>query len=104
MKNSYEYRYFLFINYLANQMIGVEFQNFAELIKSQDQGRYMNSQMTSYFYKLDEVFSELIQNDPEWIFDFLDLDELAAISADTLEDDYISYCVDEQEFIKFKLD
>jgi hypothetical protein len=103
MKNTYEYRYFLFINYLANQMIGMEFQNFAELIKSENEGRYMNSQMTSNFYKLDEVFSELIQNDPEWVFDFLDLDELAEISPDTLEDDYIAYCVDEEEFIQFRV-
>jgi len=103
MKNTYEYRYFLFINYLANQILNMKFQNFAELIKSENEGRYMNSQMTSYFHKLDEVFSELIQNDPEWVFDFLDLDELAEISPETLEDDYIAYCVDEEEFIKFRV-
>lgn len=102
MKNSYEYRYFLFINYLANKTVGMIFLNFAELIKSQNEGRYMNSQMTSYFYALDEVFSELIQNDPEWIFNVLDLNELALITAEQLKDDYITYCVDEEGFIKFK--
>lgn len=104
MENTYAYRYFLFINYLANNMVGMTFLNFAELIKSENEGRFMNKQMTSYFYKLDEIFSELIANDPEWVFDELDLDELALIPAEQLEDDYISYCVDNEEFLKFKLD
>lgn len=103
MKNTYSYRYFLFINYLANKMVNVSFLNFAELIKSENEGRFMNKQMTFYFHQLDMLFSELIQNDEGWIFDELDLDELAEIPAEQLEDDYIQYCIDNEEFIKFKM-
>jgi hypothetical protein len=80
----------------------MKFLNFAELIKSEKEGRFMNSQMTFYFYQLDEVFSELIGNDVCWVFEELSLDELAEISTEQLEDDYISYCIDDEEFLKFK--
>jgi hypothetical protein len=103
MKNDFNYRYFLFLNYLSNRTIGMVFLNFAELIKSEREGRYMNSQMTSYFFMFDEVFSDLIGNDTLWIFDELDLNELAEIPAEQLKNDYITYCVDEEEFIKFKI-
>ena len=103
MKNDFNYRYFLFLNYLSNRTIGMVFLNFAELIKSEREGRYMNSQMTKYFFMFDEVFSDLMGNDREWIFDELDIDELAEIPAEQLKNDYITYCVDEEEFIKFKI-
>ena len=103
MKNTYDYRYFLFLNYLSNKTIGMVFLNFAELIKSEREGRYMNSQMTSYFFMFDAVFSDLMGNDEGWVFDELDIDELALIPAEKLEDDYFKYCVREQEFIKFKI-
>jgi hypothetical protein len=102
MKNSFEYRYFLFVNYLANKMVNMTFLNFAELIKSENEGRFMNSQMTFYFYQIDEVFSELMMNDPTWVFDYLEIDELAEIPAEQLQDDYNQYCVDDSEFFKLK--
>ena len=102
MKNTFEYRYFLFVNYMANRMVNMAFLNFAELIKSEEEGRFMNSQMTFYFYQLDEAFSELIGNDMGWVFEELPVDELAQIPAEQLEDDYIAYCVDNEEFLKFQ--
>jgi hypothetical protein len=102
MKNSFEYRYFLLVNYLANKMVNMTFLNFAELIKSENEGRFMNSQMTFYFYQIDDAFSELMMNDPSWVFDCLEIDELAEIPAEQLEDDYIQYCVDDSEFFKLK--
>lgn len=102
MKNSFEYRYFLFVNYLANKMVNMTFLNFAELIKSENEGRFMNSQMTFYFYQIDEVFSELMANDPTWVFDYLEIDELAEITAEQLQDDYNKYCLDDSEFFKLK--
>jgi hypothetical protein len=103
MENTFSYRYFLLINYLANQMVNVSFLNFAELIKSENEGRFMNSQMTFYFNQLDDVFSELMGNNVGWVFEELSLDELAEIPAEQLEDDYITYCVDDEEFLKFKM-
>ena len=103
MKNTFEYRYFLLLNYLANKMVNVAFLNFAELIKSEGEGRFMNSQMTFYFYQLDESFSELMANDPDWVFDFIDIEELAEIPAKKLEDDYFKYCVNDEEFFNLKL-
>lgn len=104
MKNTYAYRYFLFINYLANNMVGMTFLNFAELLKSEEEGRFMNRQMTSYFLKLDQIFSELIGNDPDWIFEELNLGELALIPAETLKNHYLIYCYNNAEFLKFQLD
>jgi hypothetical protein len=103
MKNSFEYRYFLLVNYLANKMVNMTFLNFAELIKSENEGRFMNSQMTFYFYQIDEVFSELMMNDPSWVFDSLEIDELAEITTEQLEEDYNQYCVDDSEFFKLKI-
>jgi hypothetical protein len=103
MKNSFEYRYFLLVNYLANKMVNMTFLNFAELIKSEDEGRFMNSQMTFYFYQIDEAFSELMMNDPSWVFDYLEIDELAEIPAEQLQEDYKKYCVDDSEFFKLKI-
>ena len=104
MKNTFEYRYFLFVNYLANKMVNMTFLNFAELIKSEREGRFMNSQMTSFFYQLDETLSGLMWNEPEWVFDFLDIEELAELSPKQLKDDYNSYCLDDEEFFKLKMD
>jgi hypothetical protein len=103
MKNSFEYRYFLLVNYLANKMVNMTFLNFAELIKSENEGRFMNSQMTFYFYQIDEAFSELMFNDSGWVFDYLKIDELAEITTEQLEEDYNQYCVDDSEFFKLKI-
>ena len=102
MENTFEYRYFLFVNYLANKMVNMVFLNFAELIKSEGEGRFMNKQMTFYFYQLDETLSELMGNYPEWVFEFIELNKLAEIPAEQLEDDYIQYCVDDAEFFNLK--
>lgn len=102
MKNTYEYRYFLFVNYLANKMMNVQFQNFAKLILDEDNGRFMNSQMTKYFYQIDETISELIQNNPMWVFDELEIEQLAEIEPSKLELDYEEFCLN-QPFIHFKI-
>jgi hypothetical protein len=47
-------------------MVNVTFLNFAELIKSEEEGVFMNSQMTFYFHQLDDIFSELMGNDVRW--------------------------------------
>lgn len=102
MKNTFEYRYFLLVNHLSNKMVNMIPLNFAELIKSENEGRYMNSQMTFYFYQLNESLSALMGNDPEWVFEWLDIEELAELSPQQLEDDYNSYCLDDTEFFKLK--
>ena len=103
MENTFEYRYFLLVNHLANKMVNMIPLNFAELIKSERDGRFMNSQMTFYFYQLDETLSGLMCNEPEWVFDFIDIEELAELSPKQLEDDYNSYCLDDEEFFKLKM-
>lgn len=103
MENTFEYRYFLLVNHLANKMVNMIPLNFAELIKSENEGRYMNKQMTFYFFMLDESLSRLMWNEPEWVFDFLDIEELAKLSPQQLEDDYESYCLDDSEFFKLKM-
>jgi hypothetical protein len=92
MENTYEYRQFLIINHLANRMIGMTYLNFAKLIVEETNGRYMNSQMTNYFYHLDEVISELLCDETLIFFDALDEEELAEIEPEQLEKDFYEYC------------
>lgn len=103
MENSFEYRYFLLINHLANKAVNHSYQNFAKLIKEEEEGRFMNKQMTFYFYVIDNTFSELIGNDEGWIFELLDIEKLSEIPPGILELDYKCYCVDDEEFLKFKI-
>ena len=83
------YKYFLFVNHLSNSILNMQYQNFADLIKQEDEGRFMNSQMTSIFYKLDSEFSEASATDSLWVFDEIDSYELAEIPSDELMNDYM---------------
>jgi len=98
MENSFWYRYFLVINKLSNLVLGHKFQNFALLIFEEQHGRYGNEQMTIFFTNLDQGYSDLMSNDPLIVFDELDLDELAEISVEQLEKDYMSYCEGKLKF------
>jgi hypothetical protein len=97
--NKFAYRAFLVCNTFANAMLGngVLDQNFAKLLIDEENGATFNSQMTMYFDALDEQFSELYGNDPEWIWDFLEMEEVAEISPEQLEKDYFTYCLDTEE-------
>jgi hypothetical protein len=92
MKNSYWYRYFLICNQLANKVMGHQPQNFALLRIEEEGGRFMNSQMTCHFDNINEFFSDLMCNDSSQVFDELDIDELAELSAKQLEEDFEKYC------------
>jgi len=97
MENTFSYRYFLLINHLSNRMVGMKYLNFAELIISEDNGKFMNSQMTCYFYALDEEFSNLLGNEPMLFLEDLGLDELSEIPPDKLKEDYFSFCFNEDK-------
>lgn len=87
---------------MANKMMNHAYQNFAKLIKEENEGRYMNSQMTFFYYQADEIFSEIIGNDPDWVWDELDMEEIAKIEASQLESDYEELFIrNENTFIKF---
>ena len=101
MENSYWYRYFLVCNQLANKILAHQPQNFALLIKDEDGGRFMNSQMTRFFYAIDEYFSELTCNDNLMVFDELGIDELAELSVEQIEEDFENYCNSKMEMFKF---
>lgn len=101
MKNTFWYRYFLVCNQLANKVMGHQPQNFASLILEEDNGRFMNSQMTCYFRVIDEFFSEMLANDTWQVFDELDMEELAELSVEQIEKDFNEYC---DGILKLKLD
>lgn len=92
MNDSYHYRHFLMCNRMANAMMNVQPQNFAKLIVEEHAGRFMNSQMTYYFYQADRILSELIGNDEGFMWDELDMDEIAAMPVEELEFDYNRFC------------
>lgn len=82
------YKYFLWLNNLSNTVLGVQYQNFAKLIEEENNGRYMNSQMTKYFHALDESIADAQSNDAMWFESFFDMSELALIPASELKEDY----------------
>jgi len=92
MKNSFWYRYFLICNQLANKVMGHEPQNFALLMIEEQGGRFMNKQMTCYFYAIDDYLSELMSNDSGTVFEELDMDELAELSMEQITQDFEEYC------------
>lgn len=101
MKNSYWYRYFLVCNQMANKILNMQPQNFALLILEENNGRFMNSQMTRFFHNINESLSELLANDDTLMFDELDMDELAELSVEQIEEDFENYC---QGKLKIKFD
>ncbi len=92
MENTFSYRHFLICNEIANNMMGHQPQNFAELIVEEDNGRYANGQMTKYFYVADRTLCELTGNDEGFMWDDLDMDEVAKIPIEELQSDYEEYC------------
>lgn len=93
--NLFAYRCFLVCNELANAVLGngIIYQNFAELLLAEENGRSFNSQMTKYFQVLEEKISDLYGNDTEWMWEFLSLEEVAKISTEQLKSDYYEYCI-----------
>ena len=79
-------------NQLANKLLGMQPQNFALMIVEENNGRFMNSQMTRYFYGIDEYFSEIMCNGEGSLFEELDIDELAELSMEQIEEDFKNYC------------
>lgn len=106
MKELFAYKYFLLLNHIANKMNNHVYLNFAELIQQENNGRIMNSQMTFFFYQADEIFSDILGNYPEWVWNELNMDEVAIIDASELEKDYYDLVVNCEEeddrFIVFK--
>ena len=63
-------------------MMGHLPQNHAKLMVEEDNGRFGNAQMTQYYKKADTVISRLIGNYEGWIWDNLDMEEIAELSVD----------------------
>lgn len=93
MDNTFHYRHFLMCNRMANAMMNVQPQNFAKLIIEEDAGRFMNSQMTFYFHQADRTMCELIGNDEGFMWDELDMEEIAAMPVEELQFDYERFCL-----------
>lgn len=77
-------------------------QNHAKLMVEEDNGRFGNAQMTQYFKKADVVISNLIGYPEGWIWDELDMDEVAELSIEQIEEDYNNYCNEKLSIIKFE--
>lgn len=73
-------------------MLGHLTQNFALLIIEENMGRYMNNQMTVYFKQADRSICDLIGNDEGFMWNELDMDEIAELSIEQIEEDYENYC------------
>jgi len=91
MKNTYHYRHFLICSKLANDIMGHQPQNFAQLMVEENLGRFMNSQMTFYFKQIDQTLSDILGNDAEMMWEELDMDELAELSVEQIQKDYEKY-------------
>lgn len=103
MKDNIAYKFFLLVNHLSNKVNNHVYLNFAQLILEQESGRYMNSQMTFYYYKIQQVIIEdILGNDENWIWEELDMEEVAKIDTNQLQEDYVNLIVLEgDKFINF---
>ncbi len=72
-------------------MMGHMPQNFAELIIEEENGRIANKQMTVFFYKIDMALSEIIGNCEGFMWEEIDMEEVAKIHIDELQSDYEQY-------------
>ena len=92
MENTFHYRFFLICNELANSVQSIQPQNYADLIVREQEGQFMNSQMTIYFHNADKFLSTLIGNYDGWMWDELDMYEIAKIPYEKLREDFEIYC------------
>jgi len=81
-------------------MMGHLPQNHAKLMVEEDNGRFGNAQMTQYYKKADIVISRLIGCYEGWIWDNLDMEEIAELSIEQIEEDYENYCEERLSIVK----
>lgn len=99
MENTYWFRYFLIINDIANNILQFEPQNFAKLIVDEGNGVYANSQMTNIFYRVNESLCKVFANEEDMIFEENDINELAKLTIEQLNEYYNKF-VDSQIELK----
>lgn len=101
IKNSFWFRHYLVCNDIAHRMCEVHgwanIQNFAKLIKEEEEGRYGNSQMTAYFWAADQAMCDLHCSEMGDVFDMLEeegttLEMLANLTEEETEDYYNNCC------------
>ena len=92
MENTFHYRFFLICNELANSMQSIQPQNYAELILRENEGQYMNSQMTCYFHNAEDFLSNLIGNYVGFMWDELDMYTVAQLPYEKIKEDFDKYC------------
>lgn len=91
--NTFHYRHFLICNKMANDIMNVRPQNFAQLIVEEEEGgRFMNSQMTCYFHSVNRTLCDLIGNYEDFVWEELDMNEVAKLTPEELEEDYNNFC------------
>jgi len=81
-------------------MMGHLPQNHAKLMVEEDNGRFGNAQMTQYYKKADFVISRLVGNYEGWIWEEMDMEEIAELSIEQIEEDYENYCNERLSIIK----
>jgi hypothetical protein len=82
-------------------MMGHQPQNFALLLIEEQNGRFMNSQMTRYFEIADMTLCDMLGNDEGFMWDELDMDVIAELSIEEIESDYNEYCSGRLEIREF---
>lgn len=100
MENDSYYRHFLICNKLANEMNTHQPQNFAKLLLEEENGKIGNAQMTWYFKKADFIISRITDHPENYIWDVLDMEELAELSIEQIESDYEEFCNEKLSIIQ----
>lgn len=79
---------------MANDILGYKPLNFAKLILQQDAGQFMNSQMTSTFYKINKTLSEITASEETAMEDELDFEYISKLSITEIDNYYKEFCLE----------
>ncbi len=93
MENTYWFRFYLICSKAANNLLGLQEQNFADLFNELELGRIGNAQMTSVFENVNATLCEICGNETDGVFEENNFDEISRISTSDLNDLYDEYCL-----------
>lgn len=98
MENTYWFRYYLMCSKIANGILGLKEQNFAELFNELEMGRFANDQMTRIFDSVNNSLAEITANGNDQVFEENDFDEISRLSTDEINEYYEEFCRIKLEF------
>jgi len=99
MENTYWFRFYLICSEIANNILGLKYQNFANLYREIEGGAYGNEQMTRVFDNVNATLCDLTANESDMIFEENNFDLIAELTEGELKSYYQKFCAGSIQFI-----